>query len=358
MASRIRISSLSRFLSGLVAVLLVLIALPVDQARAATCVADFSVLASRPWSSATTWTGCGGTVPQPGDNVVIPTSAFPLGTVVFDTTSITIASLTIQNGARLDLNNVGGQSRTLTVTGNVTIDAGGTFNLSNAAGTNIQTLYIGGDLVNNGTFAMVNGTDYINTFFNGATAQSISGANAPTFANITVDKSGGTLTLNRAVTVPNTRTLRISNGTLAAGTNLTMATTSAIARSGGSMTGTLQGAGTYDVTYTGNALTTSAELSGAGLRNVTVNLTAGQTLTLDQNRAPDGTLTVTSGILNLSTFTINRSAVGGTFSLAAGTSLLVGGAANFPANYNTVTLNATSTVNYNAAGNQTVSARA
>ncbi len=64
-----------------------------------------------------------------------------------------------------------------------------------------------------------------------------------------------------------------------------------------------------------------------------MNLTAGQTLTLNVNRAPDGNLVVSSGTFDLATFTIDRSGGGGTFSMAAGTTVLVGGATNFPNNY-------------------------
>src|SRR3974377_1772795 len=120
-----------------------------------------------------------------------------------------------------------------------------------------------------------------------------------------------------------------------------MATTSSINRRGGTITGTLQGSGVYNVTYTGNSMTTSSELSGAGLNNVTVNLTAGQTLTLGANATPNGHLKVNRGALDVSTFTINGSAGGGALTLANGASLLVGGASNFPGNYSTVNLGPT-----------------
>ncbi|MBK9054939.1 MAG: hypothetical protein IPL78_29775 [Chloroflexi bacterium] len=82
----------------------------------------------------------------------------------------------------------------------------------------------------------------------------------------------------------------------------------------------------------------------AGLRAVTVNLTAGQTLTMDANRAPDGNLNVTAGTFDLSTFTINRSGAGGALTVSNGATLRIGGTNSFPANYNTHTIGATSTV--------------
>jgi hypothetical protein len=123
------------------------------------------------------------------------------------------------------------------------------------------------------------------------------------------------------------------------------------------MTGTPQGTGVYNVTYTGNSMTTSTELNGSDLDNVTVNLTAGQTLTMGANAGPDGNLSVSSGTLDLLGFTIDRSASGGIFTLADGATLLVGGANNFPTAYSTVNLGAASTVNYDYPGAQTVSAQ-
>ncbi|MEQ1747296.1 MAG: glycine-rich domain-containing protein, partial [Saprospiraceae bacterium] len=168
---------------------------------------------------------------------------------------------------------------------------------------------------------------------------------------IIIDNPGGTLTVNAARTIANGSTLNLKQGVLAAGTNLTMATTSNIIRSEGSMTGTLQGTGRYNVTYTGNTKTTGVELaiSGTttqGLNNLTVSLTSGQTLTLDQNRTPDGNLSISSGTFDLSSFTINRSAAGGTLTVSNGATLKIGGTNTLPTNYNTHSIGATSTIEY------------
>jgi len=81
---------------------------------------------------------------------------------------------------------------------------------------------------------------------------------------------------------------------------------------------------------------------------------SGQILTLDANRAPDGNLSITNGTFDLSTFTINRSAAGGTLTVSNGATLKIGGTNSFPTNYNTHTIGATSTVEY-AGANQSVS---
>ncbi len=165
----------------------------------------------------------------------------------------------------------------------------------------------------------------------------------------------GTFTLNAATSVGNGGAVNIANGTFIAGNFLTMVSTSSITRSGGSMTGTIQGTGTYNVTYMGNSMNTSAELTGSGLRNVTVNLTAGQTLTLNANRAPDAGLSITSGIFDLATFTMNIGTTTGTdtLTISNGATLKIGGTNTLPSGYDTHAIGATSTIEF-AGSNQNI----
>jgi hypothetical protein len=79
---------------------------------------------------------------------------------------------------------------------------------------------------------------------------------------------------------------------------------------------------------------------------ILVNKTAG-TLSLTGNITLNSDLTLTAGTLNLSTYTADRSNPGGILTLYAGTNMKVEGANNFPNNYITNALNATSTVEYN-----------
>jgi hypothetical protein len=92
-------------------------------------------------------------------------------------------------------------------------------------------------------------------------------------------------------------------------------------------------------------MSTTSELSGSGLSNITVNLTSGQTLTLDQNQIPDGNLTITSGNFEIGTNTIDRSSSGGTLTLGTLGILKIGGVSNFPANYSTLVIDGT--IDYN-----------
>jgi hypothetical protein len=74
-----------------------------------------------------------------------------------------------------------------TITGNVTISAGAIFQ-------NFDTLHVGGNWVNNGTYTAAGG----NVFFDGTGAQSIS---ATTFNNLHINKASGTATLTGNVLV-------------------------------------------------------------------------------------------------------------------------------------------------------------
>ncbi len=122
----------------------------------------------------------------------------------------------------------------------------------------------------------------------------------------------GTITAPAGRTIGNGSSLNLQNGSLVAGTNISMASTSTINRSEGSMTGIPQGAGIYNVNYTGNAKSTGPELSGSGLNNVSVNLAASTTaLTSSASAFTAGNnLTVTHGNLILqatnANYTVNN----------------------------------------------------
>lgn len=70
------------------------------------------------------------------------------------------------------------------------------------------------------------------------------------------------------------------------------------------------------------------------------------TLSLTGNLIINSNLTLSNGILDLATYTANRSNPGGILTLDAASLLKVGGANNFPSNFITSTLNVTNTVEY------------
>ncbi|MDF1559904.1 MAG: G8 domain-containing protein [Bacteroidales bacterium] len=191
-----------------------------------------------------------------------------------------------------------------------------------------------------------------NYVYNGTVSQ-VTGTGLPggLTGMLTINNTGtagqNTVTLLEPLTTGNGCSVDIVSGEFfALAGYLTLGTTSIINRSGGTMTATVQGDGIYNVNYTGSSMTSSGELSGTGLNDITVGLTGGQTLSLNQSYSPDGNLTVSSGILDLGTYTLSRSQSGGTLSVADGATLKVGGANTLPAGYTTVSLSPLSTVEY------------
>ncbi|MFN3997632.1 T9SS type A sorting domain-containing protein [Algoriphagus sp.] len=250
------------------------------------------------------------------------------------TTDVTIPATVNQP----EINTTGALSR------NITIESGASLSM-----TGTSTFSVRGNWINNGTFSAGTGT----VTFQSTAVQTSSGSSANNFANLTISNPAG-VSLGTATIVSGTLTL--ASGALGAGTSLTMSVNSAILRTAGSLTGTLQGSNAYDVSYSGNSKTSGPELVNTGLRNLTVNLTAGQTLTLGGTPAlPDGNLSLTSGRLNAGAISIDRSTAGGTLTIGAGTTFITSanGTAAFPTNYTTRTIDASSTVEY-AGTNQTV----
>jgi hypothetical protein len=116
-------------------------------------------------------------------------------------------------------------------------------------------------------------------------------------ANVSINNSSG-VTLHAARTLSGT--LDLVDGTFATGGLLSMANGSQITKSAGNMTGTPAGAGTYNVVYSGLTKTSGSELAGAGLTNVTVDMSPSHILNLDTTRTiPNlGTLFLTNGMVS------------------------------------------------------------
>ena len=313
----------------------------------------------------TSWNDPTGTFHTAGQTVVANWGVVNAG----GTLDINGGSLTINgaNGGLLSGNTVGGGTGTVTMssgtltTNGINMGLAGTFNASFAfsggtittTGLSIQTaastftcsnspvLNVNGDLTNSGTFT---------TATSGIPDINITG-------NLTV-ASGGTFT-----------NVAASNPTVSVGGNITNS-------------GTLKPVGTavYDLkgnwTNNGTSTATGGTVTFNGTGNqaiggssittfgsLIINPSAGITVTLTNSILALSNVTVSTGIFDLGTSTCNRTASGGTFSLASGTKLMLGGnvggagASNFPNSFTTNTLNANSTVEYygsGGSGNQTV----
>ncbi len=258
------------------------------------------------WFAAARWTCTlpgGSRIPLSTDNVVIGGNHV----VTVDTANAVGASLTISAG-----NNNGGvtvnAARSLSIGGNVSIDA------ANLAGNGrAKTLTVAGTLNVGGSLA-VNGQGA-----NNRAAQLVI-SNAAAVVNVTGDVTTSA-TVDSIVNFTAAGTLNVQ-GNFANGLALTA------------------GAGT--VVYNGTGAQTVGTYT---YNNLTINKSGG-TATLSGTSPVAGNLTVTAGILDLSTFTADRTAAGGTITVANGATLRVGGTNTFPASYATHALGATSTVDY------------
>jgi fibronectin-binding autotransporter adhesin len=259
------------------------------------------------------------------------------------------------NGSLVLGDGVNGHSISLALgSGSMTI--GGSLTQAGDASVTISggTLFIGGDFIHtSGVFTAGTGT----VTYNGTGAQAVG---AVTYNQLTINKASGIATAGVGNTIAanlsieggefdfyNATTIT-GNVTIAAGTIARNSTTVAV---GGNWINN----GTYvpeggSVTFNG---TGAQSISANTFNNLIINKASG-TATLTGNIVINYAVTVLAGTLDLSTYTLNRSSVGGTFTLAGSASLLVGGA-NFPASYVTYTFGAGSTTVYEGAGAQSVS---
>ena len=187
---------------------------PANRSANATTASTCTSAASGNWT-AITWSGCA-VGPQSGDVVVIA----PGHTVNLDT-SVIISDLTV-NGTLTFGNDT--TSRTLTVTGNVTINTGGRIDTSNAKAG--HAINVGRDLNNNGTFdGYQNKNRYIDITFNGVAPQLIGGNSAVAISNLTINSGArvvfpadnlpevkGVMTVNPGGAVQQTQT--VNTGTV------------------------------------------------------------------------------------------------------------------------------------------------
>jgi hypothetical protein len=274
------------------------------------------------------------------------------GNIVFKGTGVQYYTSggTVNNTINFTVNNGSYLQMAATST---SITGGGTFTLASGATLGITS---GSGITTSGSAGNIQTTSRIfnpgaNYVYDGTVNQNIgTGFPANLTGSLTISNSGSsgsnTVTLDITRTISSGGSVNIVNGVFATGTNLSMSSISSVNRSGGYMTGTPQGSGAYSIIYSGNSMATTTELNGAGLNNIAVGLTPGQTLTLDHAIIPDGDLTINSGIFDLSSLSCNRSTSGGMLTVADGATLRLGGNNTMPQNFETHTLGSNSTVEY------------
>lgn len=354
---------------------------------------------SSSWSVAANWTAVQGAPslpPASGDIVQLGTASFTNQPTI--TTAVTVknivfgsaqaVTLTIGSGGSLTTSGINGQwtanavhtidvgSQSLTIDGDIAL-SDGTANHSINLTVGSGTVTINGVLNQSGTASVSLGSGTLTlrgnynysggTFtagtstvlYNGPSDQSVAGVS---YYNLVLGKTGGTANLNNPATVNGSLTLN-TGGTFAVNAALTVVGNVSIGAStvmnANASTITVGGnwirvgtftAGTSTVVFNGS---TNQTIDGTTFNNLTINKPSG-TATLTASSVIAGNLTVQSGVLDIANYTMNRSALGGTFTLAGNATLRLSGANNFPANYATYTLSPTSTVEYYGTLAQTV----
>lgn len=294
--------------------------LAVPAAWGATCTSQ----ATGNWTTAATWTGCGGATPGSADTAIIAN-----GHTVTINSTITAGAITINSGGTIAINLANNESLTvngatsisgtLTYVGNrgtktfgglVTVNSGGTWNDAVSADVTFN-----GGLANNGTLTVTQGT------YTFGASQTISGSNAITIPILSVS-SGATLT--------NTGTLTVTGSLSGAGTldNGNAGVLNIAPVSGFTLT-TLSATGSNNtVNYSLTGAQTVRAISyvnlgasGGGVKTLAGNTTVGGTLTLNT-----ATLTVGANTLTLNGPTI--SGTPGNLTTSASSSLVFGGSSS------------------------------
>lgn len=254
--------------------------------------ASFTAVISGNWSSSATW---GGTAPS--FNIISDQIIIPSGVTVTMDGDVTISGL-------LAIMTVNG-SLSGTANNTLTVSAG---TVNGSGSINVDDLNLQGSAVLN-----FSGSLTANTM---SSAVSHLSASADFMVNQTMTLASGVLSLN-------------------VGSSLDVANNATIAVSGGSIDlngGTIGLSGNYNVVYTSGSAVAGAELTGPGLMNVTINVGAGEGVTLTSDLTIDGTLTLTSGTLELNGNDLTISVSGDVSASGSGTIHAIFGTSNITVN--------------------------
>lgn len=235
--------------------------------------------------------------------------------------SFTTGANTINANSGGGINSAGG---TFTISNGGTVNVTGGFNVGKAGTDGIVTLVTGGTL--------------------NADAITLGETTATTTCKGTFNHSGGTANIGN-LTI---------DGTGANAYNCTSSPTINI--TGNWINNKTFTPATSTVNFIGTGTQTISGSSTTPFYNLTVNKTSGILSLISSNQTIGNNLTITAGTLDLSTFTLNRVALGGTLNIANGATLRIGDTSNYPANFGAYTLGATSIVDYYALANQTIGA--
>ncbi len=311
---------------------------------------------STSWGTSSNWTNG---VPSSFTDAIIGDANFTGSYQPSITSTSYCKSLTLGSGTKVSNLSVG---KKLIVSGNVTIGSNGT--ITHTASYNIS---LKGSWSNSGTYtttttsATVTFAGTAQTILTGTTFQKLvinSGSVVTLASNIVVNRSlsvSGTIepgelptyriTGNGSHTVKSGGTVRVKGSTFSSNYGMS----GSVSLESGS---TVQyAATTVNQTVSKSYTYSTLRISGAMTKTLEGNLP-----TLKSSSSSRGNVFVDAGTLDLSSYSANRgtSTIGGTFSVASGAALKIGGTNSFPSNYAIHTIASSSSIEYSGT-NQSVS---
>ncbi|MGV3460932.1 MAG: autotransporter-associated beta strand repeat-containing protein [Flavobacterium sp.] len=273
----------------------------------------------------------GGTLKLNTANILPDTATVSIASGTFDVANDdTIANLTITGGTVTVA-----AGKVLTINGNLTLSATGTITLGTGAAIrygNSSTL-----IYNTGGAVAVSETEWPST-------------NAPHAVVV----NSGTLTFSESHV---TGDVTINAGTLDIGSHsLNRASAGGTFTVANGATLKIGGMQTFPLNYATHAIGASSTIEYSGTAQAVAALNSSQTYgnliisgsgtkTLAGNTSA-GAFTLNAGTLDLGSNSLSRPSAGGSFIMASGTTLRIGGTNTFPANYTTYSLNVGSTTEY------------
>ena len=246
-------------------------------------------------------------------------------------------------------------SQDFEMSGNVTINANGTLLHTN------KTITLTGNWSNSGNYtASGSGSSVV---FAG-TAQTIGGSVSSSFIKLTIN-AANIVTLNSNISVSSSLIVSGILNTNESPTYIVSGTGTYTVNSGGTLkvnastfggNYSLSGTATisegsiieYSATATSQTVSNSITYSTLIISGSRTKSLSGNLPSLISSASTYGNIYITGGTFDLGPYTVNRgtTATGGLFSAASGTTLKIGGTNSFPSNYNTISLNSNSTVDY------------
>jgi hypothetical protein len=291
------------------------------------------------WNAGATWVG--GTAPSSATDIIIIADG---ATVTINATPITVASITVGQGISGILKFDGVAARAVTVSGDIFVATGASLAMQ-SSGTFTNTISLGGNLTNNGTFNMGSSSSTKNctVTFTKNGDQTISGSGTVSFRTLVLSKTSvaNKVIASTSVAFGTTNAMTFPNGTWeqSAGT-LTTGTTQDISATGGILidgTGSLIVPGSSAVSGSFTVNTSGTVTLGAGNNGLstsgtgTISLTAG-TINIG------GKISVSSGTLTINGATVNIDPQTGSALAGSGNTFAISTSGNLTFTSGTVTI--------------------